>query len=196
MEISLFPLNTVLLPGGSLSLQLFEPRYLEMAAQCLKTDSAFGVVLIKQGHETGIPAATFSTGTTAHIQDWGQLGNGILEVKCSGENIFAIQHTQTQKLNLLRATIKMVEDASSDPLPTSYRAFLELWRRLQYTANLFVPAAPLTAWDELYRFCDVVSIPVEIKQHVLESSDLESTADLLLGIAQKVDISINDQYQQ
>jgi Lon protease-like protein len=196
MEIYLFPLNTVLLPGGSLSLQLFEPRYLEMTAQCLKTDSAFGIVLIKQGNETGIPAATFSTGTTARIQDWGQLGNGLLEVKCSGENIFVIEHRQTQKLNLLRATIKIVEEASSDPLPASYRAFLELWRRLQYTADLFVPETPLTAWDELYRFCDVVSIPVEIKQHVLESSDLESTADLLLGIAQKVDISINDQYQQ
>jgi uncharacterized protein len=196
MEISLFPLSTVLLPGGSLSLQLFEPRYLEMAAHCLKTNSTFGVVLIKKGNETGSPANTFTTGTTARISEWDRLDNGMLGIQCTGEQIFSIQHRKTQKLNLQSAMIEFVEDVSFDPLPASYLAFLELWRRLQYTADLFIPAQPLNAWNELYRFCDAVNIPVNIKQNVLESSDLEVTADLLLGVAQKVDISINEKYQQ
>lgn len=196
MEIPLFPLNTVLLPGGILPLQLFEPRYLDMAAKCLKTDSAFGVVLIKQGSEAGTPTTTFDTGTTARIKDWDQLDNGMLGVQCCGEKIFVIQHTEVQPLNLLHATVNVVDDVMLDPLPASYLAFLELWRKLQYTSDLIVPAKPLNAWNELYRFCEVVNIPAKIKQNILESSDLETTADLLLGIAQKVDISINDQYQQ
>jgi Lon protease-like protein len=196
MEIPLFPLNTVLLPGGKLPLQLFEPRYLEMAAKCIKTDSTFGVVLIKQGNKAGTPATTFNTGTTARIKDWDQLDNGMLGVQCAGEKIFVIQNTEIQPLNLMYATVNVVDDVMLDFLPASYRAFLELWRKLQYTTDLIVPAKPLSAWDELYRFCDVVNIPAEIKQNILESSDLETTADLLLGIAQKVDISINDEYQQ
>jgi uncharacterized protein len=196
MEIPLFPLNTVLLPGGSQSLQLFEPRYLDMAAQCLKTDSAFGVALIKKGTEAGTPAISCSTGTTARITEWDRLENGMLGIQCTGEQIFSIQQTKIEKLNLLSATVNFVEDIDFDPLPASYLAFLELWRRLQYTADLFIPAKPINAWYELYRFCDAVNIPTNIKQNVLESSDLEVTADLLLGIAQKVDISINEKYQQ
>ena len=53
LEIPLFPLNTVLFPEGRLSLKLFEQRYLDMAAACLKDDSPFGVCLIASGSETG-----------------------------------------------------------------------------------------------------------------------------------------------
>lgn len=54
--LPLFPLGTVLLPGARLPLQLFEPRYLELAtrlAERAEDDRRFGVVLIRKGHEVG-----------------------------------------------------------------------------------------------------------------------------------------------
>ncbi|WP_392543803.1 LON peptidase substrate-binding domain-containing protein [Oryzobacter telluris] len=58
--LPLFPLGTVLLPGARLPLQLFEPRYLELARQLAEQaedERRFGVVLIRKGHEVGPEAA-------------------------------------------------------------------------------------------------------------------------------------------
>ena len=52
--VPLFPLNTVLFPGGRLPLRIFEQRYMDMAKVCLKDNSAFGVCLIREGREGGL----------------------------------------------------------------------------------------------------------------------------------------------
>ncbi|HEY3644799.1 MAG TPA: LON peptidase substrate-binding domain-containing protein, partial [Gammaproteobacteria bacterium] len=52
-EIALFPLNTVLFPGGALPLRIFETRYIDMVSRCMKGTQGFGVCLIQEGHETG-----------------------------------------------------------------------------------------------------------------------------------------------
>ena len=62
MQVPLFPLNTVLFPGGPLPLRIFEPRYLDMISACMKDDAPFGVLLIRDGAETG-PATTWDVGT-------------------------------------------------------------------------------------------------------------------------------------
>ena len=53
MQVPLFPLNTVLFPGGPLPLRIFESRYLEMVSDCLRNDAPFGVLLIREGGEIG-----------------------------------------------------------------------------------------------------------------------------------------------
>ena len=52
-QLPLFPLKTVLFPGGLLPLKIFEQRYIEMAKTCLKDDRPFGVCLLMQGDEVG-----------------------------------------------------------------------------------------------------------------------------------------------
>ena len=59
-EIPLFPLKTVLLPGNTLELKIFETRYLDMVATCMRENSLFGVVLIHNGDETLIDADIYS----------------------------------------------------------------------------------------------------------------------------------------
>ncbi|MBX2878969.1 MAG: LON peptidase substrate-binding domain-containing protein, partial [Granulosicoccus sp.] len=63
MEVPLFPLSTVLFPGGVLPLRIFEPRYLAMIGECMKNQTGFGVVLIEDGNEAGQPATFHHTGT-------------------------------------------------------------------------------------------------------------------------------------
>ncbi len=48
-EMPLFPLNTVLFPGGPLPLRIFEPRYVDMVRACMRDGAPFGVVMIKAG---------------------------------------------------------------------------------------------------------------------------------------------------
>ncbi len=68
MRIPLFPLNTVLFPGATLGLQIFEPRYREMIAGCLATRTGFGVALIRTGREVGDNAIPYDVGTYAEIE--------------------------------------------------------------------------------------------------------------------------------
>ena len=81
-ELPLFPLSGVLLPYGRMPLQIFEPRYLDLVRDCMKTDSAFGVVWIRRGAEVAQPGGASPLlgdyGTSARIIDWDQLPNGLV----------------------------------------------------------------------------------------------------------------------
>ena len=89
-EIPLFPLGTVLFPGGPLPLRIFEARYIDLVRRCLRDGSGFGVVLIRDGVEAGGPALTFDVGTYARIVDFSQQPDGLLGIRASGERRFRI----------------------------------------------------------------------------------------------------------
>ena len=58
----------MLFPGAVLNLHVFEERYRRMIAECLDSNEAFGVVLIRDGQEAGDPDVTpHEIGTTAEI---------------------------------------------------------------------------------------------------------------------------------
>ncbi|NIV18523.1 MAG: peptidase S16, partial [Woeseiaceae bacterium] len=90
MRVPLFPLRTVLYPGGPLPLRIFEPRYIDMVSKCIASDSPFGVLLIKSGTETG-PATTYDIGTLARIIDWYQGSDGLLGITAIGEQRFRLK---------------------------------------------------------------------------------------------------------
>ena len=73
MIIPLFPLHSVLFPGGRLPMRIFEQRYMDMAKVCLKESSSFGICLIASGEEVAQrgrkPATPEAVGTLAHIAD-------------------------------------------------------------------------------------------------------------------------------
>ena len=56
-SLPLFPLGTVLYPGGFLPLRIFEVRYLDMIGKCRKTGAPFGVVALTEGAEVRRPAS-------------------------------------------------------------------------------------------------------------------------------------------
>jgi len=89
-NLPLFPLNTVLFPGGTIPLQVFEPRYLKLIDDCLNSDSKFGVVLIKEGKEVGGPSVPMSIGTIAKITSVKNLPNNRLLVTSIGTDRFNI----------------------------------------------------------------------------------------------------------
>ncbi|MBI4220100.1 MAG: LON peptidase substrate-binding domain-containing protein [Chloroflexi bacterium] len=89
-RIPLFPLNTVLFPGCSLPLRIFEPRYRQMLRTCLDGDRRLGVVLIKSGKEVGGPADPYSIGTVGRIGDIGEPEGGAIPLVVTGERRFRI----------------------------------------------------------------------------------------------------------
>ena len=117
--IPLFPLNTVLFPGGVLPLRIFEPRYLDMVSQCLRTECGIGVVLIKKGEEVGQAAETHPVGTLCRIRYWNQRPDGMLGVTLEGEQRFQILSCQVQRNQSLQAEVELLPEIIGGRLPDS-----------------------------------------------------------------------------
>lgn len=90
IELSLFPLNTVLFPGQVLPLHIFEDRYRLMIRRCLAEDTSFGVVLIQKGRETGGDVEPHLVGTVARIVESSHLPDGTMNIVAVGMERFRI----------------------------------------------------------------------------------------------------------
>ena len=75
-DIPMFPLGSVLVPSMVLPLQLFEPRYLELARVCTSGRPEFGVVLIERGSEVGGGDVRRDVGCIARIVEATELADG------------------------------------------------------------------------------------------------------------------------
>jgi hypothetical protein len=128
--LPLFPLNTVLFPGGPLSLRIFEPRYLDMVRRCLKELSPFGVVLILAGAEAGDVSAVADIGTSARLVDFDTLPDGLLGVTCVGERRFRLQRRWQQGDGLNLAEIDYLPTDAPQALPQPLGHLSELLREV------------------------------------------------------------------
>jgi len=129
-QLALFPLQTVLFPGGPLGLRVFEPRYLDMMRRCLKEQGRFGVVLILEGAEAGEAVTVAAIGTSARVVDFDPLPDGLLGITCLGERRFRILRRWQQEdgLNLAEVQYLPAEDASA--LPQEFAHLGELLREV------------------------------------------------------------------
>lgn len=119
--IPLFPLNTVLFPGGVLPLRIFEPRYLDMISHCLRTESGIGVVLIKQGQEVGKAAETYNVGTLSKIRYWNRRPDGMLGVTLEGEQRFSILSREINRNQSIQAEVELLPEIIGGTLAESQR---------------------------------------------------------------------------
>jgi len=173
-EIPLFPLGTVLFPGGPLPLRIFETRYIDLVRRCLRDGSGFGVVMIREGAEAGGPALTFDVGTYARIVDFSQQPDGLLGIHAAGERRFRILERRRERDGLNVADVEWLPEESSSPLPEE---FAELGPALDaILAQVGEPFASLerrlddAAWVA-GRLTEILPIPPGHKQHCLELDD-------------------------
>lgn len=104
--IPLFPLKTVLFPGGVLPLRVFETRYVDMVRACMKRDAPFGVVAIRAGNEVGDAAEPYAVGTLAHISEWDMPEFGVLLLTTLGGERFRIIESRILPSQLVEARIE------------------------------------------------------------------------------------------
>ena len=131
MTLPLFPLKTVLVPGCVLDLQIFEARYLDMIARCMKQGTGFGVVCILDGREVGnAPQGIAGIGCEALIRDFQQQDNGLLGIRVEGGRRFEVLGTQVQRDQLLVAEVEWLDDAPEQPLQEEDQDLLALLKAL------------------------------------------------------------------
>ncbi len=173
LDIPIFPLGTVLYPDGGLPLRIFEQRYVDMTKACIGNDTEFGVCLILDGREAGVPAVPHAVGCTARIEHWEVPSPGLFTLRTRGETVFRIvERSAPQADGLIRATVELLPDPAPVPVDDEYAALLELFDRIheQFGGQLF-PAPPRrndAAWV-CHRLAEVLDLPQAARQHLLET---------------------------
>jgi hypothetical protein len=172
--IPLFPLNTVLFPGGPLKLRIFEPRYVDMIGRCMREDAGFGVALIVEGVEAGGPARTANVGTLARIVDFEQLKGGLLGITAHGGQRFRIDLVRTQSDGLNLADVEWLREEPEHAVSEEYSILAELARQaFSQLAGLYgdmSPAYESATWVGM-RLAEMLPLPVEDRQRCLEILD-------------------------
>lgn len=174
LDIPLFPLNTVLFPGSHLPLKIFEQRYLDMAAACMKDNTPFGICLIESGNETGEAATPHAVGTLATIGNWDMEQLGILTITAIGGQRFRILDSQSGPDHLLRAKVELLNDENNQALPPERERLLPLLRKI--VADIGQERIPEPhRFDDAdwvgYRITEILPIQNLAKQKLLELED-------------------------
>ncbi len=189
-ELALFPLKTVLLPGNRLPLKIFEPRYSDMIAHCMREDENFGIVLIHQGEETDPDAEIFSIGTSASVIDWQNRNDGLLGITALGLERFQINSVRHSSDGLLIADIEILDESIVRQVPDQFHYMSELLRHIMPHKELDV--TQLSFNQTVYQLIFLLPLDHALKQQLLEVSSPHDRATALhaelirLGVIQYV----------
>lgn len=120
MNIPLFPLSSIVLPGGRLPLRLFEPRYIRMVSECMKKEGGFGICLARPQDSNGLDAKPFPVGAVAKVVDFDQGSDGLLHITVLGEQEFTVTSFDTESDGLLIGEVELQPRLETSPMPSAY----------------------------------------------------------------------------
>ncbi len=189
-EIFIFPLGTVLFPGGMLPLKVFEQRYIEMTKACLRDNRPFGVCLIREGREVGTAAVPEAVGCLAAIEQWDMPQLGVFQLLARGGGRFRIREMRVAPNHLISATVEPIPpDAGTDAADPLCRevlaAIVEKVGAERFPAPLKLDDA---AWIG-YRLAEVLPLEVRVRQSLLELTDAGQRLERLRALLVKQGIS-------
>ncbi len=190
VEIPLFPLNTVLFPGGPLPLRIFEPRYVDMVRRCMKDNIAFGVVLIRAGAEAGALASFATVGTSARIVDFSQLPDGLLGISCLGERKFRVVRSWRQSDGLNMGEVEWLPAEAQLPLPADAEHLGGLLKKILPEIGGIYEQIPKRFGDASWVGCRLVELmPISMsdKQACLEIDDPLQRIERVSPLIRRVD---------
>jgi Lon protease-like protein len=210
LALPLFPLGTVLYPGGFLPLQIFEVRYLDMIGKCHKNGTPFGVVSLTKGTEVrrlnAEPSgeafaneAFQSIGTLATITDFAVPQPGLMVVRCTGTQRFKISRSEKLKHGLWVADVTLIADDLFVAIPEDLQPAADALKKLILTLQeRDVPAEQMPIltpykFDDCSwvanRWCELLPIPVALKQQFMELDNPLLRLELVNDILDRSEIS-------
>ena len=181
-ELPLFPLSTVLFPGGVLPLKIFEQRYMDMTKRCMQDESPFGVCLIKEGTEVDATATPHMIGTLARIGSWDMPQLGVLNVRAIGIQRFQVLDYEAQDDGLLLAQAIKLPLEPTTPLPAEHAACAAVLKHIVAHVGEEKFEPPFNFDDGVwvgYRLAEIMPIKAHAKQDMLEMNDTLIRLDVL-----------------
>jgi Lon protease-like protein len=195
-SLPLFPLGTVLFPGGVLPLRIFEVRYLDMISKVHKAGAPLGVVSLTEGTEVQLPGqkeAFRDVGTLATIEHLEQPQPGLMHIRARGGQRFRVLSRERLRHGLWVADVQMIAPDARVEVPADLRGVATALDRLlaslreQGVADDDLPVRRPFSMDDsgwlANRWCELMPMPAELKQRLMELQNplvrLELVGDLL-----------------
>lgn len=197
-DLPLFPLGSVLFPGGNLDLQIFEVRYLDMVTRAWKTGQPFGVVGLTQGREVRQRSAQaegfateqfYSVGTLAHIEELERPQAGLIFIRCKAGRRFSLSASKQLSHGLWVGQASLLEPDPEVSVPPD---LLPVQQALRSVAERW-PAATDQDWNDAgwlsNRCAELLPMPLATKQQMMALDNpllrLELMGDLLEVLQKK-----------
>ncbi len=193
VDLALFPLGTVLFPGGLLPLRIFEARYLDLMTDCLRSGASFGVVMLNQGDEVrrgGAKVSFAQQGCLASLLSCDSPQVGLLQVSCLGGARFEFAGPPREDNNgLWRVDAHLLPDDSPTPPPADCADAVDALRLActSLAAQERLPFREPLVFDDAgwvaNRWCEILPIPAPTKLKLMLLPDavarLRLVADFL-----------------
>jgi len=179
--LPLFPLNSVVFPGGRLPLRIFEQRYLDMVKQAIADKSPFGICAIRD-------ATPYSVGTLVHVTDWDMPQTGILHIETQARERFVIRSSHVETSGLLMGKVDSIGPETGIAIPHDLALTVEILRQIiqEYGAARFPEPHEFdnAVWVG-YRLSEVLPLKLSTKQNLLEMNDSVTRLRILAEFIKK-----------
>ena len=184
-SLPLFPLHSVLLPGATIGLRVFERRYLDLVRDCGRTGSSFGVCLILDGSDVGAPAVPAAYGTEVRIEDFDVGNDGVLVLRLRGTRRFRVQRSRVRDNGLVVGEVSWCEPDSDDELRPEHGLLATvLERMLEQVGVEFASAGPglldQAAWVG-WRLAELLPLSEGQRLSLLQEDDPHRRLEQLLA---------------
>ncbi|MBV6670394.1 LON peptidase substrate-binding domain-containing protein [Xanthomonas euvesicatoria pv. alangii] len=183
--LPLFPLHSVLLPGAAMGLRVFERRYLDLVRECGRNGTSFGVCLILEGNEVGVPATPAAFGTEVRIKDFDVGADGVLVLRLRGTRRFHVQRSRIRDNGLVVGDVAWREPDPDDELrPEHGLLSTVLERMLEQVGGEFASVGPglmdQAAWVG-WRLAELLPLTEQQRLSLLQQDDPHRRLDQLLA---------------
>lgn len=174
-DLALFPLSSVLFPGGRLQLRIFEPRYLDLVRDCARHGSGFGVCLILEGSEVGEPAVPAAFGTLARLVDFHSLPGGLLGIDAKGGERFRVEETRVRSNGLVHGRVSYLADEPVTIVPAEHGLLATILERLLERMGGEHAAVDRAHYDDAswvgFRLAEALPLAMPERQELLQLTD-------------------------
>ena len=182
-DIPLFPLNTVLFPGGPLSLRIFEPRYLDMVRDCARAGSGFGVCMILHGRESGEASVPAAVGTVARIVDFYTMPDGLLGIRAEGCDRFHVDSSRVRDNGLAHGSVRFWPPEPLVQMPPEFGLLSTILERLIDRPGSAFANATQDRYEDAswvgFRLAEALPLENRERQHLLQMTDPLTRLDQL-----------------
>ncbi len=188
---ALFPLNTVLFPGCTLPLQIFEQRYLRLIKTCMRDDHGFVVILISAGKEFGDTPETYSIGTYVDIIDWEMLENGLFGITIEARHRVRVTNPCAQDDGLMTGEIESLpfsDDTETDSI-ARIPDLIDTLKQLEqhpYIEKQAMETDYTSTPDVCHKLSQLLPLDPLLKQSLLEIDSTAEKIDRLRELIQRM----------
>ena len=182
-EIPLFPLSAHVLPGGRMSLRIFEPRYVRMVKEACAADTGFGICMLNAQGDKDKNEHIYPIGTYTKVIDFDLLDDGFLGVTVEGHRCFKIESVNTQSDELRIGKCQWIDEWTAQSelhsiAPIDER-LIEIFDKYPELKALYkTPKFNDPIWV-IYRWLELLPVNAEQKQQFLQQKDCVKALDFL-----------------